>query len=296
MRLRSPILWFGGKGNFRKKTYPYLPKTKSYVEPFGGGASVLMGREPSEIETYNDLDGAVYDLFTVLADPELFEQFYRRVSALPYSRRLFLECREGWQAEPDRIKRVSMWYVVARQAFSGDLGSGWGFVCTSSRRGMAAHVSKWLTAIDNLPEIHKRLSRVQIENSDFRNIFQNYDTQDTLFYCDPPYVLGTRKKGGYSCEMSDQDHADLVDCLLGLSGMAVLSGYNSGVYDALEQNGWIRKDFETACYAAGRTKASGLQGRGAALEKQARVESLWICPKTQKRLQMPMQMPLFKVG
>ena len=51
-RLRSPIRWFGGKGNMAAKLLPILETIphRRYVEPFGGGASLLMGKRPVEIE------------------------------------------------------------------------------------------------------------------------------------------------------------------------------------------------------------------------------------------------------
>lgn len=94
-RLRSPIFWFGGKGNMVAKILPMLtaiPHTR-YVEPFGGGASILMAKPPVDVETYNDLDSALYDFFTVLADPDLFPQFVRRVKLLPCSRQLYDHAR-----------------------------------------------------------------------------------------------------------------------------------------------------------------------------------------------------------
>jgi DNA adenine methylase len=92
--MRSPIGWFGGKGNMRGRILPTFPPHKRYVEPFGGGASLLLAKEPVELEVYNDLDHALYEFFTTLADPGEFERFYRRVALLPYSRELYNECQQ----------------------------------------------------------------------------------------------------------------------------------------------------------------------------------------------------------
>ena len=114
-RLRTPIKYFGGKGKFLSKLLPLFPPHRCYIEPFGGGGSVLLAKEPCRgVEVFNDIDEALYDFFTVLADPEMFEQFYRRVSTLPHSRQFWREYRDRWRAEPDRIKRVAMWFLVAR--------------------------------------------------------------------------------------------------------------------------------------------------------------------------------------
>jgi len=278
--MRSPIRWFGGKGHMTTKIIPILVKIphERYVEPFGGGASILLAKKPKPVEVYNDLDHGLYDFFSVLADPELFEQFYRRIAVLPYSRQFYDEYWKEWKEETDKIVRVVKWFLVVRQSFGGIFGNGWG----SSIK--EAESNKWLSCIDMLPQVHARLRRIQIENADFRIILDRYDTPKTLFYCDPPYVPGTRKAGGYLHEITDADHQELVTLLLNLKGKVALSGYNHEIYTPLEQAGWERYDFHTVCSAAGRTRGSGLQGKGKVLEKQGRIESLWVKPCAEGRL------------
>lgn len=278
--LKNPIKWFGGKGKMRDKIVPILEQIphKRYAEPFGGGASILIAKKPALIETYNDIDNGLYDFFMVLSDPDDFKQFLRRVRVLPYSRQLYNECRANWQTEPDKIKRVAMWFVLARQGFGGQFGSSWGTVVTTSKRCMAQTTSSWISTIAALPRVHQRLQRVQIENADWRRIIERYDTDETLFYLDSPYTLSQRSAGGYAHELQDQDHADLVKILLSIKGYAALSGYPNDIYKPLEQAGWERIDWQTACFAAGRTRASNLQGKGAAMKHQGRTECLWVSP------------------
>ena len=199
---------------------------------------------------------------------------------MPYARALWTEARETWDQEADPVRRAALWFVVARQSFSGDFGSSWSSVVTASCRGMAETASKWLTTIERLPEVHGRLRRVQIECADWRTILDRYDTSETLFYLDPPYVHGTRKAGGYAHELTDEDHADLVTVLLGIRGMAVLSGYAQSTYEPLERAGWRRTDWDTACHAAGKTRDTGIQGNGSAMTTQSRIESIWASPNT----------------
>jgi DNA adenine methylase len=256
---------------------------KYYCEPFGGGASVLLAKPPVSVETYNDLDSGLYDFFTTLADPDAFQQFYRRVEALPYSRQLYNEARATWQNEPDKIKRVALWFIVARQSFGGRFGSGWGTAVTETSRGRAYICNNWQQALHRLPEVHARLQRVQIENKPAVDCIAQYDTPDTLFYCDPPYVLDTRSAGGYTHELTNDQHSELLDAILSASGSFVISGYNHPIYERLEQNGYSRIDYQTASHAAGRTRRSKLQGTGRALEHAKRVESVWL--KTHDRRQ-----------
>ena len=53
-------------------------------------------------------------------------------------------------------------------------------------------MSRWLGAVDGLPEIGQRLLRVQIENAPALEIIERYDDKKTLFYLDPPYVHESR--------------------------------------------------------------------------------------------------------
>jgi DNA adenine methylase len=271
-RLRSPVVWFGGKGNMVAKLLPLFPEHKIYVEPFGGGASLLFAKEPSAVEVYNDLDDGLVTLFRVLRDPDKFGRFYHYAINTPYSRSEWKECR-NWQDYPDDVVRAWRWFILIRQSFAG-LRHSWGRSVTTSHRGMAETASSWLSALEMIPEIHRRLMRVQIEQKDFRAILKEYDTPETLFYCDPPYVLETRKDGRYIHEMTEDDHRELVEILLGLQGKVIFSGYVHPVYDALVEAGWERKDFQIFCAVAGHTRT----GKKIPGEAMKRVESVWMSP------------------
>jgi DNA adenine methylase len=282
-KLRSPILWFGGKGNMVEKLLKLIPKHHIYVEVFGGGAQLLFAKLPSPVEVYNDIDSSLTNFFRVLRDPEKFQRFYRLVSLTPYSREEYYFCRDTWEQCDDDVERAYRWFVVARMSFSGYFGASWGFALNASSRGMSERCSSWLGAIKMLPQIHARVMRVQIEHKDFRELIPLYDTPKTLFYLDPPYIPETRRSGGYQHEMTIDDHKELVNIILKVKGMVMLSGYRHPIYEPLEQSGWVRYDYETACHAAGRTRATGILGKGAAKKIQPRVESVWLSPNCQKQ-------------
>ena len=277
-RLRSPIVWFGGKGLMTAKLLKLIPPHKIYVEVFGGGASLLFAKRPSPVEVYNDIDSGLVNFFRVLRDEEKFQKFYEKVCLTPYSREEYHCCVDTWEQCEDEVERAYRWFVVAKMSFSGEFGGGWSFSVTLSRRGMAGTCSRWLSMIEELPLIHERIMRVQIEHKDFRELIPLYDTENTLFYMDPPYVHATRSGGGYNYECSDKDHEDLVEILLNIKGKAMLSGYVNDIYVKLEEAGWVRYDFDITCYATGKTRLTGILGEGSAKEKCRRVESVWMSP------------------
>lgn len=278
-KLRSPIKYFGGKGNFCKNLLKFIPQHKIYVEVFGGGASLLFAKQPSPIEVYNDINSDLVNFFRVLRDEEKFEKFYKKVYLTPFSREERSFCYKTYKTCDDEIERAYRFFIVSRQSFGGCLDkTSWGFTINTSNNNMAQACSGWLSIIEMLPEIHQRIMRVEIEHNHFRNIFKTYDTENTFFYCDPPYVYFTRKDGKYEFEMTDKDHKELIDILISLKGKVILSGYNNDIYKKLENYGWIRKDFDVCCYTVGRTRHTGLIGDGSVKEKQKRIESIWLSP------------------
>jgi DNA adenine methylase len=277
--------YFGGKAapRIRNKILELLPVHTAYVEPFGGAASILLSKPPSPIETYNDINGGVVGFFRVVSDPVLFHHLQLRLALLPVSRELYGHALLNWEDCQDPVERAALWYVVARQSFGGMFGGSWGTVVGSSSAGRAQTVSSWIHGTARLGDIHARMRGVQIEHADWRRILDRYDGPGYLAYVDPPYVLSTRKGGGYANEMTDADHQDLVRALMSYQGAVVLSGYASPLYHPLEAAGWSRHDVDVCCSAAGRTRSNGLKGAGQVLANQRRVESIWTNPEAQRR-------------
>ena len=230
--------WYGGKFSHLNWLLPLLPGCHHYCEPFAGSAAVLLNRQPSPVETYNDIDGEVANFFRVLRDqkeglieaigltPFSREEFYRAVSVNGNARQL-----------PD-LERARLFFVRARQARTGlaqtaSLGR-WANCRNTSRAGMSGVVSRWLGSVEDLPEVALRLLRVQIENRPAIELIKLYDGEDTLFYCDPPYVHSTRGDAkAYGFEMNDGEHRDLARALSRTRGKVAVSGYRCDLMDEL---------------------------------------------------------------
>ena len=281
-RLRPPYAWYGGKQWLGRIIYRYMPPHTRFVDLFTGSAAILFAKPPSPIEIINDLDSGVVTFFRVLRDPTKLTELRRLLTLTPYSREEFRHCSKHWEDFPTDVLRAWAWYVAVRQARNGEFGASWSREKECSSRGIPKNVGRWLSSIDRLPEIHARLQGVQIENLDFRRIIHRLDHPETWFYADPPYVWGTRSSGGYSHEMTDRDHVDLVGLLLDLKGMCLLSGYKTPLYEPLEENGWLREEFETVCFASPLLVQRDDEGSG--MTKPKRVECLWLSPNLQSAL------------
>ncbi len=227
--------WYGGKFSHLDWLLPLLPETHHYCEPFAGSGAVLLNREPSPVETYNDLDGEVVNFFRVLREQKA--ALVEAIGLTPFSREEFgIACI----LEPDLtpLERARRFYVRARQVRTGlaqtaSIGR-WANCKDTSRAGMSGVVSRWLGGVEALPEIADRLLRVQIENRPAIDVINLYDSPQTLFYCDPPYLHETRgDTSAYGYEMTNQQHRELAETLNAVSGRVAISNYQCDLMDQL---------------------------------------------------------------
>jgi DNA adenine methylase len=228
--------WYGGKYSHLDWLLPLLPYTTHYCEPFGGSAAVLINRDPAPIETYNDIDGELANFFRVLRDDK--EALIKAIGLTPFSREEF----EIAISEPienlSPVERARRFFVRARQVRTGlaqTASNGrWAHCRLTSRAGMAGAVSRWLGSVEALPDIAQRLLRVQIEHDTAINVIRRYDSEETLFYCDPPYPHSSRgDNNAYHYEMTDNDHIELATVLKRVAGKVALSGYRCNLLDTL---------------------------------------------------------------
>lgn len=254
---RPIVRYHGGKWKLAPWIIAHLPQHKVYVEPFGGGGSVLLRKPRSYAEVYNDLDGEMVNLFRVARDNgrELLEL----LRLTPFARTEFAEAYEQTSDPTEQARRT---VVRAFMGFGSNAHNRpTGFRANSNRSGTTP-ARDWMNYPDALDAIIDRLRGVVIENRNAMDLMPQQDSEETVFYVDPPYVAATRDKGGdYRHEMTDADHEKLAEVLHGLRGAVVLSGYGCELYDRLYA-GWQR--IERAAHADG---------------ARDRIEVLWLSPR-----------------
>lgn len=236
MRKLIAFGWYGGKYSHLDWLLPLLPPATHYCEPFGGSAAVLINREPSPVETYNDIHGEVVNFFRVLREQK--DDLIEAIGLTPFSRAEFELAINKVIEELSDLERARRFYVLARQVRTGlaqKASAGrWAHCLLTSRAGMAGAVSRWLGAVEDLPLIAQRLLRVQIEHASAVEVIERYDSEETLFYCDPPYPHESRgDKNAYANEMTDTQHRELAEVLHGVHGKVALSGYRCALLDEL---------------------------------------------------------------
>jgi len=232
---RPIVRWHGGKWLLAPWIIEHFPEHRVYVEPFGGGGSVLMRKDRSYAEVYNDLDGEIVNLFRVIRDEgrKLIEQ----VELTPFSRVDFLE---SYEPTSDPVEQARRTVVRSYMGFGSNAhNKATGFRSNSNRSGTTP-ARDWRNYPDTMAAMIDRLRGVVIENRDAVKVMQSHDGKETLHYIDPPYVPETRDKGtDYRHEMTVEDHERLAEVLNSLDGKVVLSGYRSKLYDQLFA-GWER--------------------------------------------------------
>jgi DNA adenine methylase len=253
------IRYFGGKGGMFKEIIKYFPQHDTYIEAFGGGASLLLRKEPSPIEIYNDLEENVYSLFKVISSEELFKEFKNKLDLTPYSRQLSEEYEESLKNDNlTIIDRAYKYFYVNRTVYNGVGSFSYSLVV---RRNMSKPISDYLSVVDRLPEIHQRLSKVVIEKIDALKLIEKYDKPDVFMYLDPPYLPNTRTGGKYKEDMSEEQHINFINLLKNIQNAKILlSGYNNELYNTLN---WKRVDFEVKTQTNSR-------------KPKTKTESLWL--------------------
>jgi len=254
MVLRPPVKWHGGKHYLAKRIISLFPPHRIYLEPFGGAASVLLNKVPTEVEAYNDLDLKITRLFRVLQRQG--REFVERVQFVPYSEYEF-ESADSYPDGASDIDKAVCDFGRWRQSFGGR-GKTWSCTTTRARGGMAGDVNAWWTAIEQLPEIIGRLQRVQILSQPAIKAIRRFDHCDALIYCDPPYLHETRainSRDVYGVEMTEEQHVQLGEALKRCVSKVVVSGYPSMLYEDLFRS-WRRVEYDIANHAAGGRKKS----------------------------------------
>lgn len=175
----------------------HFPEHHSYLEPFFGSGGVFFDKPRSDIETINDLDGEVVNLFRQIRnDPE---RLAREIYFTPYSREVY---EMAYQKEPENdLEKAVLFYTRLNMGHGFRTQGekvGWKLDIQGRERAYAA--ADWCKIPEKIMEAAERLRGVQIENRPAVEVIQKFNFENVLIYCDPPYVLSTRCRKQYRHE------------------------------------------------------------------------------------------------
>lgn len=261
MIVPHPVLkYYGSKFRLAKWIITHFPKHRHYVEPFGGAANVLLVKEPSKLETYNDLSDDIVNFFQILRDRP--DELVRLVKLTPWSRTEFMRCVTPIENE-DPLESARRVYFRLWMSIMGGMVRGNFRRHNKQGRSVTTDIRP-----ENLLKASQRFRNVMIEKRDAFTLIREMDSPDTLFYIDPPYVGSTRTATKiYEVELTDDQHREL-DMLNELEGLTILSGYPNDIYRELfEDRGWTRIDKEAIVNGGG-----------------VKTEALWLSPTILSKL------------
>jgi len=275
---RPVMRYHGGKWRLAPWIISHFPPHRIYVEPFGGAASVLLRKQRSYAEVYNDLSEQIVNVFRVMRDEKDAQKLIEMIQLTPYSRSEFIQSYEDAQTPIEQARRTIFRSMAGFGSAAATRGYRTGFRSNSNRSGTTP-ASDWRNYPDALAAIIDRFRGVVVENKSAIEVMLQHDSSETLHYVDPPYVHSTRNRPygihmAYEYEMDDSEHEDLAETLFSLKGMVVLSGYDSCLYNRLFSS-WRRLE------VTARSDGAGL-----------RTETLWLNLSAQASLDKS-RLPLF---
>lgn len=240
---RSKIIafnYFGGKFTWLDYLYSNFPTGFTHlVDVFGGSFCVSLNYSRKVMKTANEINEDIINFFEVLRDNEA--ELIRLLLLTPVAN---VEYNNSWETSADKIELARRFYVRVRQSFFG-LGAqrrnkGWHMTKTHERET----VTKWNNAIEKLYEVADVIrSNFQITNFSFLECIDKLDFEKAFFYCDPPYPEECRASfNDYKFEFSTENHIELSEKLHSIEGFAMVSSYNSKLYNELYHD-WRKVEF-----------------------------------------------------
>ena len=218
--MKTPITYYGGKQRLAPIIVELIPPHVLYAEPFCGGAAVFFSKKPSEVEVLNDTNGELINFYKIVKTQ--FEQLYQAIVITLHSRK---QHKQAWviYSNPDLfddIKRAWALWVLSSQGFAGQLESVWGYDRSADSTSRKIYFNK----SEFTEHYSRRLEKVQLESADALYIIRTRDSQDSFFYCDPPYYNSDM---GHYKGYTKQNFENLLQALAVIKGKFLLSSYPS---------------------------------------------------------------------
>ncbi len=242
---RTIVKYPGSKWSLAPWIISHFPagyEKMTYLEPFLGSGAVFLNKNRSAVETINDLDGNVINLFKIIREHP--EELARLIEFTPWSRQEYKNSytMTGDSLEDARRFLVRMWQAIG--AKSSDI-TGW----RSNIKTVNGNAAQWSERLPaNILNISSRLKHsgnclVQIECQPAIKLLERYARPYVFIYADPPYIRSTRSGRIYACEMTDKDHVELLEILKKHPGQVMISGYENEIYADLLKEWHIGKKF-----------------------------------------------------
>lgn len=230
--MKTPISYYGGKQKLCKRIVELIPEHTLYCEPFLGGAAVFFAKQQSAVEVLNDTNRELINFYRVVQND--FVSLEKEIRITLHSRDQFRQASVIYN-NPDmfsELKRAWALWVTASQSFSSMLDGSWGYERLSGKTSTRLTNKKEAFSED----LAIRLQNVQLECTDALRVIFSRDTEQSFFYCDPPYY---NSDCGHYDGYSVADFEALLQMLASIKGKFLLSSYPSDLLTRYtKENGW----------------------------------------------------------
>lgn len=226
--MNNVLRYPGSKWRIADQIVSNIPEHKCYLEPYFGSGAVLFNKPISPVETINDLDDDVVNLFQCIQEHSF--ELSSKLAATPYSREIY---ESQYYAEvTDSIRKAYSFLVKCWQGYGyKNTGAKNGWKRDLTGREKAYALSNWYHLPGWIEDVAERLRYVQIEKKPALDLIKEFDSPDSFYYLDPPYLLSSRSSSQYQHEMSDEDHIQLLETIVHCSAKIMISGYESNLYN-----------------------------------------------------------------
>lgn len=269
----GPVLKYpGAKWRLSDWIIAHMPPHEVYVEPFFGSGAIFFRKSPAKLETINDINGHVVNLFQVIRERP--EDLAAAVALTPWAREEYDASYDRDLTALDPVEAARQFLVRTWQGYGSAADqhkNGWRMVLQRDKGPRTVPYRQWRNVPERILLAADRLKDAQIECRPAIPLLKANARPGVLVYVDPPYVLSTLSRGRngrkvYDHQMSDEEHEELLSVLIEHPGHVLLSGYSHPMYDEALAN-WERVSIR------------------AAVEKgQTREEVLWISPRAAEDL------------
>jgi DNA adenine methylase len=242
IKVVKPFSYYGGKTPLIDHILALMPPHHVYCEPFAGSATVFWAKPPSPIEVLNDLDFRIVAFYRCLRDERLWQRLQELCELTPYSRAEYYSAVKhikGCLANPKALDELSedellilawRFYIVVQMSINArTVRIGWAYSVSQNRNHPTV---KLADKVAQFAYFHERLKRAFIECDDAINVIRRYDTPDTFFFIDPPYLTETLyDPKNYDLAMTEDDHRRLLDTLRQVQGKVIITHPRCPLYD-----------------------------------------------------------------
>lgn len=209
------IPYLGEKSKFASFITPNIPTDIStYVEPFGGMFGVFFSLDFSKFRNvnfiYNEINYLNYNLFDLL---RYDIRFIEIIKGIKVDKERYQKALREIFTETDRMTFAINWLIVLTCSSPNEIGK-------DSWRGdteFEVFKLKWKAYEPHLNKIF------EILNSDYKEVISKYDSPETFFYLDPPYM--GREKYYINHDFDENSHYELSHILNNIKGRFALSYY-----------------------------------------------------------------------